>query len=232
MGRSAGILVALVLAVGFIAGVYMGSTIFARTVTVTEAGYMTATRAAATTMPMTREVTGPPATTIEVVTRTATIPATIMGTVTVTATLRDVEYVCFSRADNCSAIIIKLIDSAQRYVHVAVYSFTLDCIRDALIRARDRGVEVKVVMERDQADEKGSEYESLLRAGVDVRLDGNPYLMHHKFMVIDGKIVVTGSYNWSYGAEERNDENLVVISSPDIAKLYEAEFNRIWRQAS
>jgi len=67
---------------------------------------------------------------------------------------------------------------------------------------------------------------------VDARLDGNPYLMHHKFMVIDGKIVVTGSYNWSYGAEERNDENLVVISSPDIAKLYEAEFNRIWRQAS
>jgi phosphatidylserine/phosphatidylglycerophosphate/cardiolipin synthase-like enzyme len=232
MGRSVGVLVALVLVVGFIAGVYMGSTIFARTVAVTGAGYLTATRAAATTITLTREVTGPPATTMEVVTRTATMPAPIMGTVTVTATLRDVEYVCFSRADNCSAIIIKLIDSAQRYVHVAVYSFTLDCIRDALIRARDRGVEVKVVMERDQAGERGSEYENLLRARVDVRLDGNPYLMHHKFMVVDGKIVVTGSYNWSYSAEERNDENLVVISSPDIARLYEAEFSRVWGQAS
>jgi phosphatidylserine/phosphatidylglycerophosphate/cardiolipin synthase-like enzyme len=56
--------------------------------------------------------------------------------------------------------------------------------------------------------------------------------MHHKFMIIDGKIVVTGSYNWSYSAEEKNDENLVVILSPNTAKLYETEFNRIWSQAS
>jgi phosphatidylserine/phosphatidylglycerophosphate/cardiolipin synthase-like enzyme len=67
---------------------------------------------------------------------------------------------------------------------------------------------------------------------VDVRLDGKPYLTHHKFMVVDGKIVVTGSYNWSYSAEEKNDENLIVVSSPDIARLYEAEFNRVWGQAS
>jgi phosphatidylserine/phosphatidylglycerophosphate/cardiolipin synthase-like enzyme len=52
--------------------------------------------------------------------------------------------------------------------------------------------------------------------------------MHHKFMVVDGGIVVTGSYNWSHAAEERNDENLIVILNPDIATLYEAEFDRIW----
>jgi phosphatidylserine/phosphatidylglycerophosphate/cardiolipin synthase-like enzyme len=129
-------------------------------------------------------------------------------------------------------IIVNLLDSAEKYVHVAIYSFTLDSLGDALIRARDRGVDVKVVVEREQAEVEGSEYGRLLKAGVDVRLDGNKYLMHHKFMVVDGKIVVTGSYNWSYGAEENNDENMIVVSNPDVARLYEKEFLRVWAQAS
>jgi phosphatidylserine/phosphatidylglycerophosphate/cardiolipin synthase-like enzyme len=55
--------------------------------------------------------------------------------------------------------------------------------------------------------------------------------MHHKFMVIDGEIVVTGSYNWSAAAEERNDENLVVIRDRGVAGAFEREFERIWSQS-
>jgi phosphatidylserine/phosphatidylglycerophosphate/cardiolipin synthase-like enzyme len=55
--------------------------------------------------------------------------------------------------------------------------------------------------------------------------------MHHKFMVIDGEIVVTGSYNWSAAAEERNDENLVVIRDRGVAEAFEREFERIWSQS-
>jgi phosphatidylserine/phosphatidylglycerophosphate/cardiolipin synthase-like enzyme len=168
----------------------------------------------------------------ETVTATVTAYMTVRETVKETVTIGDIQRVCFSRVDDCSSIIIKIIDSAEKYVHVAIYSFTLDSLGDALIRARDRGVEVKVVIEREQADVKGSEYERLLKAGINVRLDGNKYLMHHKFMVLDGKIVVTGSYNWSYGAEENNDENMIVVSNPDVARLYEAEFQRVWSQAS
>jgi phosphatidylserine/phosphatidylglycerophosphate/cardiolipin synthase-like enzyme len=162
----------------------------------------------------------------------STETVTAYTTVRETVTIGDVQYVCFSRVDDCSSIIIKIIDSAEKYVHVAIYSFTLDSLGDALIRARDRGVEVKVVIEREQAYVKGSEYERLLKAGINVRLDGNKYLMHHKFMVVDGRIVVTGSYNWSYGAEENNDENMIVVSNPDVARLYESEFQRVWSQAS
>jgi phosphatidylserine/phosphatidylglycerophosphate/cardiolipin synthase-like enzyme len=165
-------------------------------------------------------------------TETFTTTVTAYRTVKEIATLGDIQYICFSRVDDCSSIIINLIDSAEKYVHVAIYSFTLDSLGDALVRARDRGVEVKVVIEREQADVKGSEYERLLKAEVDVRLDGNKYLMHHKFMIVDGEIVVTGSYNWSYGAEENNDENMIVVSNPDVARLYEAEFQRVWGQAS
>jgi len=168
----------------------------------------------------------------ETTTTTATVYATVVKTVRETTALGGVQHVCFSRVEVCSSIIAKLIDSAERYVYVAIYSFTLDTLGDALIRARDRGVDVKVVIEREQADVKGSEYEKLLKAGINVRLDGNQYLMHHKFMVVDGGVVVTGSYNWSYGAEKSNDENLIVISNPDIARLYEEEFQRVWSQAS
>jgi phosphatidylserine/phosphatidylglycerophosphate/cardiolipin synthase-like enzyme len=56
--------------------------------------------------------------------------------------------------------------------------------------------------------------------------------MHHKFMVIDGYIVVTGSYNWSTAAETRNDENIVVMFDRDVAQRFVQEFERVWQSAS
>ena len=109
-----------------------------------------------------------------------------------------------------------------------IYSFTLDRLSEALIEAKNRGVDVKVVIEAENAFSKGSEYRKLLEAGVDVKLDENPSLMHHKVMIVDGEIVVTGSYNWSWSAENRNDENLVILDDPRTASLYEAEFRRVW----
>jgi phosphatidylserine/phosphatidylglycerophosphate/cardiolipin synthase-like enzyme len=134
--------------------------------------------------------------------------------------------------DSCDRLLAGLIDSARYRIHVAIFSFTSDVLAEALIRAHMRGVEVLVVIELDQASVRGSEYGRLKASGVDVRIDGNPYLMHHKFMVIDDRSVVTGSYNWSAAAEDRNDENLVVIVSEDINHSYESEFQRIWSQAS
>jgi phosphatidylserine/phosphatidylglycerophosphate/cardiolipin synthase-like enzyme len=146
-------------------------------------------------------------------------------------TVRDVEAVCFSRAERCDDLLTGLIRGAKDRIYVAIYSFTSDRLAEALIEARRRGVDVRVVMERREANVTGSEYPRLLGAGVDVRLDANPGLMHHKFMVIDGEIVVTGSYNWSAAAEERNDENLVVIRDKGVAGAFEREFERIWSQS-
>ena len=87
-------------------------------------------------------------------------------------------------------------------------------------------------MEARQVDSNiGSEYEPLRAAGLDVRLDGNPNNMHHKVFIIDELIVVTGSYNFSRSAEERNDENTLVLHNPEIAALYLDEFNRVYAQA-
>ena len=165
-----------------------------------------------------------------VTTTTVTLTSTVYNatqTATVTQTAQQVRKVCFSRVSDCSSIIINLINRANRSIHVMVYSFTYDPLADALIMAHKRNVSVTVIIERQQANVTGSVYYKLLNASVDVRLDSNPYLMHHKVAIIDGWIVVTGSFNWSKSAEERNDENIVVIYDEAVAGMYEQEFQRI-----
>jgi len=210
--RSAAILAALLFAVGLMAG----STIFAKTVTVTETLINTST----ITVTRTATATVTPGAETRTITATETIaPSRIRG-------------VCFSAIGNCEAILIDLIGRANKSVHVMIYSFTLDELSEALIEAKNKGIDVKVVMEANNAFSKGSEYRKLLEAGVRVKLDRNPALMHHKVMIVDGEIVVTGSYNWSWSAENKNDENLVILDDPETASLYEEEFQRVWSQAA
>lgn len=134
--------------------------------------------------------------------------------------------VYFSPKGGCKDALIGWINRANISIHILIYSFTLDQIGEALIEAYGRGIDVKVVFERDQVT-KDSEYWKLKEAGIPARNDTNPKLMHHKIMIIDGEIVVTGSYNWSKSAEEWNNENLIIIRSREIAKKYEEEFEKI-----
>jgi phosphatidylserine/phosphatidylglycerophosphate/cardiolipin synthase-like enzyme len=93
-------------------------------------------------------------------------------------------------------------------------------------------VRVAGVLDESQARSNiGGEYLNFLENGVDVRLDGNPAGMHHKVIIIDCRTVITGSYNFSSNARTRNDENTLILHSPEIAALYEQEFERVWTQA-
>ena len=91
---------------------------------------------------------------------------------------------------------------------------------------------VRGVFDESQAKGNlGGEYERLLENGLNVRLDGNPRGMHHKVILIDDRIVITGSYNFSNNAKTRNDENTLIVYSAEIAALYRQEFERVWREA-
>ncbi|MER3450752.1 MAG: phospholipase, partial [Thermus sp.] len=70
--------------------------------------------------------------------------------------------------------------------------------------------------------------EGLLRAGIDVRKDANPYTLHDKVMVIDETWVITGSYNFSNNAWRSNNENLLVLKSPELAQRYKKEVEALW----
>ncbi|MEM3372398.1 MAG: phospholipase D family protein [Candidatus Korarchaeum sp.] len=134
----------------------------------------------------------------------------------------------FCPEDGCSKAVISLFDRANETIDVAVYSFTHPDIADALIRAKERGVRVRVILEGEQVTSY-SQYGKLKSAGIDVILDKNEYLMHNKFAVVDGKVVATGSFNYTVAADRRNDENLVMILDEGTAGEFEKEFEEMWR---
>jgi phosphatidylserine/phosphatidylglycerophosphate/cardiolipin synthase-like enzyme len=140
--------------------------------------------------------------------------------------------VYFSPDDGTMVRVLELVQDAQESVLFMAYSFTDDDLAVAMIDAENSGLELAGVMDKAQAlSNKGGEYQNLLGSGIDVRLDGNPKSMHHKVIIIDGQIVVTGSYNFSKSAKTRNDENTLILHSPEIAELFREEFERVWEIA-
>lgn len=133
----------------------------------------------------------------------------------------------FSPYGGAASQVIDWIDRANETIHVLIYSFTNDDVGDAVVRAHQRGIEIQVVFERSQVSQY-SEYMKLRTVGIEVKNDTNSGLMHHKVAIIDGYIILTGSFNWSAAAEERNNENFMVIKSENLATTFEEEFQRVW----
>ena len=137
----------------------------------------------------------------------------------------------FSPDDRVAERIVELIGGAQRSIQIMAYNLTLDEISDAILERAQAGVVVQGVFDEGQAKNQGSDVERLAQAGLDIWLDGSPGLMHHKVIVIDGELLITGSYNFSRSAEERNDENMLFLSSPELADQYRLEFERVLVEA-
>jgi len=134
----------------------------------------------------------------------------------------------FSPDDGVADVIIDLLDEAEESIYFMAFSFTSDDISDAIQRRAQGGVIVAGVFDESQTrSNQGGEYDSLLQAGLNVRQDNIDGLMHHKVFIIDQRIVITGSYNFSRSAEERNDENILVIHNIAIAREFLMEFERV-----
>ncbi|GAB4495062.1 MAG: hypothetical protein OHK0052_01640 [Anaerolineales bacterium] len=139
----------------------------------------------------------------------------------------------FAPDDRPAARIVELLEGAQESIVFMAFSFTRDDFAKAMLARAKAGVTVRGVFESEQVNSNGKngEYGTLRAAGLDVHRDGNPRTMHHKVIIIDERIVITGSYNFSSSAEERNDENLLIICSPEIAAQFLQEFERVYAQA-
>jgi len=97
-----------------------------------------------------------------------------------------------------------------------------------MINADNQGVAVSGVIETFQSDGTGSQYQRLRRNRLDVKRDGNGGVMHHKVIIIDRRIVIMGSYNFTASAYQSNDETVVIINDPAVAAEFLAEFDRVW----
>ena len=153
--------------------------------------------------------------------------------------------VYFSPKGGAESALEKLIDSAQQDIRAALYFFTSRPLSAAILRAHKRGVEIQVIIDGNSESDYSKGY-YLRQRGIDVRYArGLPKqakknkkrkyqvkkygLMHHKFMVVDDKMVATGSYNWTTSAEKWNRENLLLIDSSSLARKYAVEFKKIWK---
>ncbi|MFN8481593.1 MAG: phospholipase D-like domain-containing protein [Anaerolineae bacterium] len=137
----------------------------------------------------------------------------------------------FSPTGGGKQAIQKRLEVAQKSIKVLAFSFTDDDQAKALLDKAKKGVKVQGVFEARNANGSGAEYPAFKNAGLDVLTDGNCYTMHHKVYIIDDKTVITGSYNFSSNADKDNDENLLIIDDPNLAKLYSQEFDRVYQQA-
>jgi phosphatidylserine/phosphatidylglycerophosphate/cardiolipin synthase-like enzyme len=140
--------------------------------------------------------------------------------------------VYFSPDDGVAIPVLEILNNAEESIYFMAFSFTTDEFGEAIRLKAENGLTVAGVMEDQQVRSNiGTEYDPFKQAGLDVFIDGIEGQMHHKTMIIDERIVITGSYNFSRSAEIRNDENLIVIYSEEIADFYLQEFQRVYQQA-
>jgi phosphatidylserine/phosphatidylglycerophosphate/cardiolipin synthase-like enzyme len=150
-----------------------------------------------------------------------------------TVTIDDTRIdVIFSPDDGALAKLVPLMENAQESIYFLAYSFTSNQLGEIVRQQAEAGITVAGVMDDEQIrSNQGTEFDPFRQAELDVRIDGIEGLLHHKVFIVDESIVVLGSYNFSQNAEERNDENLMIIYNPVIARQFLLEFQRVQDQA-
>jgi phosphatidylserine/phosphatidylglycerophosphate/cardiolipin synthase-like enzyme len=134
----------------------------------------------------------------------------------------------FSPEHNIENIIIQHIAKAKTSIQVLAFAFTNKLLSDSLIQAHKRGVAVEVVFDKDQDKyQNHSKYKELQKAGISVKFDTNPQKMHNKVMIFDDNVVLSGSYNFTRQANDKNDENVVLMTDKNIITKFKHEFEKI-----
>lgn len=134
--------------------------------------------------------------------------------------------VFFSPKGGCTEAVVNELGDAKESILVQAYSFTSAGIAKALTDAKKRGCKVTVILDKSQKTEKYSSADFLAHAGVTTLIDSKHAIAHNKIIIIDEKTVITGSFNFTKAAEERNAENLLVLKNDD--KLVAEYVSNFW----
>jgi len=134
--------------------------------------------------------------------------------------------VFFSPRGGCTEAVVNAITQAKSEILVQAYSFTSAPIAKALVEAHKRGVRVQIVLDRSQRKERYSSADFTAHSGIPTFIDAAHAIAHNKVMIIDKAVVITGSFNFTKAAEEKNAENLLVIRSKELAGTYIENWQR------
>ncbi len=137
------------------------------------------------------------------------------------------QEVCFSPDEPCDLKLIQLVKSAKESVDIAVYDINRDQLVHELILASKR-IQVRVVADKRQAKGNHSLVPLMIKAGVPLKFGHQRGIMHNKFTIVDGRMIETGSFNYTNHATEANNENQIYLSTPNIVSLYKKRFDVLW----
>jgi len=136
--------------------------------------------------------------------------------------------VFFSPGDDCLNHIIDLINEACTHLDICVFTISDDRITRAIVDAMKNGVEIRIITDNFKVSDTGSDIEGLGLVGITVKLDTTDNHMHHKFFVVDKKLVLTGSYNWTRSAALYNQENVISTDDEFVVEKFLNEFEKLW----
>lgn len=138
--------------------------------------------------------------------------------------------VFFSPGEDCRNAIIRQINGAIRQLKICVFTISDDQITRSILGAHRRRVSVKVITDNDKSFDHGSDIGQLAREGVMVKMDITNNHMHHKFMVVDERSLLTGSYNWTSSAARFNHENILITKEKVVVRSFLKEFESLWKE--
>jgi len=133
--------------------------------------------------------------------------------------------VYFSPHGGCTDAIVKEISRAKQEILVQAYSFTSKEIAKALVDAHKRGVHTEIILDKSNKSQKYSAADFTFNMGIPTCIDAEHAIAHNKIMVIDKETVITGSFNFTKAAEDKNAENLLILKSKELAKQYVDNWN-------
>ncbi|XP_067162658.1 mitochondrial cardiolipin hydrolase [Apteryx mantelli] len=134
------------------------------------------------------------------------------------------------RGDCPLSRLLRRLLSARRSLEICLFAFSSPQLGRAVQLLHRRGVRVRVVTDAQYMALSGSQIGHLRRAGIPVRHDQDNGFMHHKFAIVDKKMLITGSLNWTTQAIQNNRENVLIVEDAEYVKPFLAEFERIWEE--
>lgn len=141
----------------------------------------------------------------------------------------------FTRANqHPETALINVINSSKSTLNIAIYSITKYDIVDAIANAKKRGVDVKIITDKEcsSSSSQSKELSYLLRYNIPIKINSHSGLMHMKVTIADSSTVTVGSYNYTQNASTENDEVLCVINDRNVATTFQNEFTSMWNDSS
>ena len=138
----------------------------------------------------------------------------------------------FSPEGSIKESLLKEVDSTTSTLELAIHEITSFDLAQAIVKAKQRGVKVRIMADSKQAKAKSSRITFLIKQGIPVKVLGGKEkgVMNHRFTILDGKKVLTGSFDWSETSEKWNYENVLIIGDSEVVASYQREFDRLWRE--